>query len=265
MTRALPLLIALTGLAVAQQSKFEAFEVATIKPAGPQQPTAGRYVRMQSAHNFQAHNYTVNGLIAAAWSLNPRAISGGPGWVQSDAWEILAKTPGEARPTFDEQMTMVRRLLADRFNLSFHREKKEFAIYSISVLKSSPNLKVSPAPPDEAPNMTSTVYPASSGGIDYVHLPAHNVTMTQFAALLSRAILDRPVVDNTGLTDRYDFDLVWTPDETQFGGNLPPGPPDSARPGLFLAMQQQLGLKIEATRGPVEALVIDRVEKPSDN
>lgn len=270
MLRPLQLLVVITGLAAAhaaaQKTDFDAFEVATIKPAAPQDVTTkARYIRMQSAHAFQAKNYTVGGLIAAAYSLNPRAISGGPAWVQSDAWEIVAKAPGENRPTYDEQMTMLRRLLADRFNLNFHREKKEFAIYTITLLKSNPNLRPSTAPPDEAANMTSTVYPAASGGIDHVHLPAHNVTMTQFAGLLSRAILDRPVVDNSGLTGRYDFDLEWTPDETQFGGNLPPGPPDSPKPSLFLAMQQELGLKIEAARGPIETLVIDRVEKPTEN
>jgi uncharacterized protein (TIGR03435 family) len=96
-------------------------------------------------------------------------------------------------------------------------------------------------------------------------MPARNVTMAQFAGILQRAILDRPVVDSTGISGRFDFDLEWTPDESQFGGQLPPGPPDSAKPGLYAAMQQQLGLKIEATRGPIEALVIDRIERPSDN
>jgi len=114
-------------------------------------------------------------------------------------------------------------------------------------------------------SLTSTVYPAASGGIDHVLMPARNVTMAQFAAILQRAILDKPVVDNTGITSRYDFDLAWTPEENQFGGQLPPGQPDSARPGLFAAMQQQLGLKIEATRGPIDILVIDGVQRPSDN
>lgn len=114
-------------------------------------------------------------------------------------------------------------------------------------------------------NMTSVAYPASSGGIDHVRLPAHNITIAQFAGLLSRAILDRPVVDNTGLTGRYDFEIEWTPDETQFGGRIPPGPPDTQKPGLFLAIQQTLGLKLEATRGAVDAIVIDGVERPADN
>lgn len=247
------------------RTRFDAFEVASIKPASPEDIAGrGRYIRMQSAHAFQARNYTVNGLIAAAYNLNPRMISGGPAWLQADPYEILAKTPGEQRPTYDDQMAMLRQLLTDRFSLAFHHEKKEFAIYQLTVAAGGAKLMPSAAPPDESPNLTSTVYPATSGGIDYLRLPARNVTMAQFASLLQRAILDRPVVDDTGLTGRYDFDLEWTPDETQFGGQLPPGPPDTGRPGLFAAMQQ-FGLRIQATRGPVETLVIDRVERPSDN
>jgi uncharacterized protein (TIGR03435 family) len=265
-SRILRFLPALAGLATIPllPAQFDAFEVATIKPVAPQDG-AGRYIRMQSAHVFQAKNYTVHGMIAAAYDLNPRAISGGPAWVTSQSWEIFATTPSEKRPTWDDQMAMLRKLLAERFNLSFHREKKQFNIYDLTVSKEGSKLKATEAPPDEAPNMTSTVFPASSGGIDRVVLPAHNITITQFAGLLNRAILDRPVVDNTGLTGRYDFELEWTPDETQFGGQLPPGPPDEPKPGLFLAMQQTLGLKMEATRGAVDAIVIDRVERPTDN
>lgn len=262
--RSLPALACLASTPLLA-ARFDAFEVATIKPEGPQDESAGRYIRMQSAHVFQAKNYTVHGMIAAAYDLNPRAISGGPAWVDSQAWDILAKTPGEERPTWDEQMAMLRKLLAERFNLGFHREKKQFNIYDLTVSKDGPKLKATEAPPDEAPNMTSVVYPASSGGIDHIRLPAHNITISQFAGLLSRAILDRPVVDNTGLSGRYDFEIEWTPDESQFGGQLPPGAPDTPLPGLFLVMQQKLGLKIEARRGAVDAIVIDRVEHATDN
>ena len=89
--------------------------------------------------------------------------------------------------------------------------------------------------------------------------------MTDFASLMQRAILDRPVVDRTGLTGRYDFDLKWAPDESQFGGDLPPAPADAPAAPLFTAIQQQLGLKLEATKGPVAALVIDTAERPSAN
>ena len=120
-------------------------------------------------------------------------------------------------------MAMLRKLLTDRFGLTFHREKKEFSIYELTVAKTGPKLVPSTAPPDQSPTLTSTLYPAASGGIDKAVMPARNATMAQFASILQRGALDRPVVDSTGISGRFDFDLEWTPDETQFGGNLPPG------------------------------------------
>ena len=89
--------------------------------------------------------------------------------------------------------------------------------------------------------------------------------MTDFVSLLQRAVLDRPVVDRTGLRGRYDFDPEWAPDETQFGGEVPVSPVDAQSPPFFAAIEQQLGLKLEAERGMVEALMVDRVEPPSVN
>jgi uncharacterized protein (TIGR03435 family) len=255
------------ALAPAQTSRpaFVGFDVATIKPAGPDDPKAGRYIRMQSAHRFEAKNYTLNGLIAAAYDLTPRAISGGPAWSESERYEIIALAPSDLRPTFDEQMVMLKKLLSERFHLVFHREKKKFSIYELTVASGGPRITSSKSPFDEESNVTSTLFPAASGGIDHALLPAHNITMRQFASVLQRAILDRPVVDKTRLAGRYDFDLEWTPDNSQFGGQLPSGAPDSDKPGLFAAIQQQLGLKITATRGLLDTLAIDSIERPSEN
>jgi uncharacterized protein (TIGR03435 family) len=219
---------------------------------------------MQSAHRFFAKDYSLKALVGAAYNLTPQAISGGPAWIESDRYDILAGTPGDVRPTLDEQMSMLRNLLADRFKLTFHREQKELSLYALAVAKGGPKLKESSAPPDALPELVSVVYPEDGGGVRIV-LPARNATMAQFASLMNRAILDRPVVDQTGLSGKFDFDLEWTPDETQFGGNVPPGTPEHPKPDLFAAMQQQLGLRLEATKGPIEALVIDRVERPSEN
>jgi len=257
-----------TSVVVGQTQKkhpFDAFEVATIKPSSPEGSNAGRYIRMQSGRTFQAKNYTVAGLIAAAYDLTPRAISGGASWVEFDRYEIIANTPGEVRPNYDEQMTMLRQLLTERFHLAFHREKKDFAIFEVTTGKDGPKLKKSTLEPNDPSNVTSTVFPAASGGIDHILMPGRNASMAQFSSVLQRAILDRPVVDRTGLLDRYDFDLEWTPDDTQFGGQLPKGAPDQPRAGLFEAVQKQLGLKITATRGPIEILVIDRLDRPTEN
>jgi uncharacterized protein (TIGR03435 family) len=89
--------------------------------------------------------------------------------------------------------------------------------------------------------------------------------MSELASVMQRAALDDPVLDQTGLTGRYDFDLEFTPDEAVFGGAIGKGADDSSKPGLFAALQQQLGLRLEATRGLVDVLVIDHVERPSEN
>ena len=235
-----------------------AFDVATIKPTPPD-AKAGRYITMQGNNRLVVKYYTVKLLIAAAYNVSPKVISGGPAWVESDHFDILALTPGETRPTQPEQMAMLRTLLSDRFKLTFHREPREFSIYELEVAKGGEKLKESQAPSGDPSQLTSTVYP------QHIHLPAKNASMGDFASLLQRALLDRPVVDKTGLAGRYDFDLDWAPDETQFGGDVPVASADAQAPPFFTAIEQQLGLHLEATRGTVQAMVIDSVEPPSAN
>lgn len=234
------------------------FEVATIKPTAPD-AKAGRYITMQGTNRFVVKYYTLKLMIAAAYNLSPKVISGGPAWAESDHFDVVALTPGSTRPTQPEQMAMLRTLLTERFKLTFHREEKEFSLYALEVAKGGAKLKESTEAPSDPPQLISTVYPQR------IHLPAKNARMEDFASLLQRALLDRPVVDRTGLTGRYDFDLDWAPDETQFGGEVPVAPADAQEPPFFTAIEQQLGLRLEATRGPVQALVIDHAEPPTAN
>lgn len=242
----------------APRPKFDIFEVATIKPV-ESGAKSGRYITMQGVNRFVEKDYTLKLLIAAAYNLNPRTISGGPSWIESDHYDILAITPGEVLPTRDEQMSMLRSLLTDRFKLSFHREPKVFSIYQLEISRSGPKLKETAVPNDPPTVGPGVVYPQR------IVLPARNASMGDLASLLQRAILDRPVVDKTGLSERYDFDLEWAPDETQFGGDVPSASADAPSAPLFSAIQQQLGLRLVATRGPVEALVVDKAERPSAN
>jgi uncharacterized protein (TIGR03435 family) len=272
--------------------KFDEFEVATIKPTAPDWD-GGRYMRMQTAHQFAVKNFAPRLLLAAAYNLTPGAISGGPAWVDSDHFDILAEAPGEVRPSTDEQMTMLRQLLrnspaqlslarrklgkfltvrmaepalcgllTDRFKLTFHREKKEFSIYALMVAKGGPKLKESTVSPDATPEgPPPLVFLLSSQG---ARLAGRNATMAALAAVMQRSALDRPMVDQTELSGRYDFDLDWAPDETHFGGQVR-GTPASPKVDLFAAIQEQIGLRLEATGAPIETLVIDRIERPSAN
>jgi uncharacterized protein (TIGR03435 family) len=249
----------MTAQTPAARPRFDAFEVATIKPVEPE-ARSGRYIKMESSNRFVGKHYTLKLLIAAAYDLNPRTISGGPSWVNDDTYDIAAVSPGAVQPNHDEQMTMLRALIAERFQLTYHREPKVFSIYSLSVAKGGPKLKDSRLPADSLAVLgPAVVYP------EHVQLHASNATMTGFVSLLQRAVLDRPVVNNTGLAGRYDFVLDWAPDETQFGGGLPTPTTASTASPLFVAIKEQLGLDLEATRGPVATLVIDNVQRPSAN
>lgn len=254
-------LIVLTSGAFAQtqtpRPNFDSFEVATIKPVESSAKSA-RYITMQGVNRFVEKDYTLKLLIAAAYNLNPHVISGGPDWLDSEHYDIAALTPGDVRPTRDEQMGMLRKLLTDRFQLSFHRERREFSIYVLEVAKGGAKLRPT-AKPEAIPYLINVVYPQS------IKLPARNVTMGDFAAMLQRAVVDRPVVDKTGLSGRYDFDLEWAQDESQFDGEISAASADANAPPLFTAIQQQLGLKLMATKGPVDALIVDRAERPSAN
>jgi uncharacterized protein (TIGR03435 family) len=130
---------------------------------------------------------------------------------RTDFAEWSDHTAGLVR-ALDEQMSMLRKLLADRFKLTFHREQKELSIYALTVAKNGLKLKESTSPPDQPPVLVNRIFP------DRALLPARNATMAQFASMMQRAVLDRPVLDKTGLSGKYDFDLEWTPDETQFDG-----------------------------------------------
>jgi uncharacterized protein (TIGR03435 family) len=241
----------------APRPSFDAFDVATIKLPLPEEQ--GRYIKMVDLHRFVAINYSLKLLIAAAYNLSAKAISGGPSWIESEKFDITAVTPGDVQPTHDEQMAMLRNLLVDRFKLTFHREQKDFALYELQIARGGPKLKPSGEPPDSLPQTIGTVFPGR------VHMPARNVSMADLCSLLQRAIVDRPVVDRTGLSGKFDFDLDWAPDQSEFGGDTRDAPDTAPVPPLFTAMQQELGLKLEATHGPIAALVIEQVQPPSAN
>jgi uncharacterized protein (TIGR03435 family) len=163
----------------------------------------------------------------------------------------------------EQQLSMLRKLLTDRFNLAFHREQKEMSIYTLTVAKNGPKLK----PHEQSPPNTNPEGPPLLAFVlapDSVRVPARDASTTELTYILQRAALDRPVLDRTGLTGRYDFDLEFAPDESLFGGALK-GAGDGTKPGLFAAMQEQLGLRLEATRGLVNSMVVDKIDRPSEN
>ena len=246
----------------ATRPAFDSFEVATVKRTPPDW-NRGRWMRMQSARQYEAHGYQMRVLIGAAYNLPPSAISGGPSWLDSDLYDVRAETTGDVRPNIEEQMRMVRSLIVDRFQLKFHREDKEFPVYALSVAKGGSKLKESaPVTAPEGPPLLAFVIAP-----DAVRLPGRFASIAEMCAIFQRTAFDRPVVDRTGLTGRYDFDLEFTPNESQFGGQIKTETPDDTKrpPDLLTAMQEQLGLRFDATRATISAMVIDRIERPSEN
>lgn len=144
---------------------------------------------MQGAHPFVVKNYTLRYMVQAAYNLSPRAVSGGPSWIDVDKYEILAVTPGETRPTLDQQMAMLRTLLSERFHLTFHRDTKDLSIYMLTAAKGGAKLQESKAAADAPSEVINRVFPHR------IALPARNATMPEFASMLQRAVFDRPVID----------------------------------------------------------------------
>ncbi len=233
------------------------FEVATIKPSTPDRPGKAITVQGRQVITF---NTTLGDLVTFAYGIHLKQVVGAPAWFESEKYDITAQPPGEGQPSDKQLRTMLQRLLADRFSLAFHREKRELSVYAITPGKGSAKLTKSAG---NAAGLPGLFFRALG------NLTATNANMNDFAQLLQSAVLDRPVIDQTGLDGRWDFTLLWTPDEFQFAGfggaprpaaNDPAAPPD-----LFTAMQEQLGLKLETTRAPAEVIVIDKVAKPSEN
>jgi len=233
------------------------FDVAVIKLNTSAGPGKGFQLR---GRQFYTLNTSVSDIITFAYGLHARQITGGPAWMESEKYDVTAKPAGEGQPNDKQWKIMFQKLLADRFQLTFHREKKELSVYAIVVGKTGPKLTKSAGNPSGLPGLFFR-------GLG--NLPATNATMADFAGTMQAAVLDRPVVDQTELEGRFDFQLKWTPDETQFGGlgiKVPPPTDDAAAPpDLFTAMQEQLGLKLQATKAAVDVIVVDRVQKPSEN
>jgi uncharacterized protein (TIGR03435 family) len=236
------------------------FVVATIKPSRPDAPRGGYGFRGQ---DVTTTNVTVNWLIKLAYNVHARQIEGGPAWLDSAKYDVVGRPDTPGQPSRDQMKLMIQGLLADRFQLKFHTEKRDLPVYAMVVLKSGTKITVSADDPKAFPGI------GFSQGPGVLSLVRRNTGLDGVAKALQSNILDRPVVNHTGLTGRYDFNLKFTPDVSQFanfGAGAPAASPDpDAPPDIFAAFEQQLGLKLESTRAPVDVMVIEKIERPSDN
>ena len=232
-----------------------AFEVASVKPN-----VSGSYnsTTRTVPGGFQATNTQLEPLIAYAYDVRPNQIAGAPGWTQSSRFDIQARTTGE--PSGNDIRHMLRTLLAERFKLILHTETREQPIYALLAARDDSRLgaDVKPSTRDCSGGPTPCGVNMTTDGRGGA-LRGTAISLHDLAGTLT-GIVGRTVVDRTGVTGAFDVTLRFTRDSTT--ADRPTGVAGDA-PSIFSALQEQLGLKLESSRGPVEFLVIDRVEQPT--
>ena len=263
------------------------FEVAAVREN--RSGEGGQFIRRQPGGRFNATNMPVRALITFAYQLQPFQLEGGPDWVRSARYDIVAKAEGDPPPVPpggppDQMMLMLRRLLSERFKLALRKETREMPIYELVLARDDrrPGSQLRPSTVDCAALAAARARggspPAPPGPgepmpcsfrIGLGQMVGSGFPVSELARSLSNMV-QRVVIDRTGLTGPYDFEVKFTPDASQMPlGPVPPGvnPPaiDPDGPSLFTALQEQLGLKLEARRGPVEITIIDGIERPADD
>ena len=234
----------------------QSFEVASIRLSQPvsadrqisgfQTPGGGRLSTIATSLRM---------LITFAYDVKDFQLSGGPGWANSEMYDIVAKADGNA--TRPQLRLMLQALLKDRFKLVIRHETKDAPIYELVVAKGGSKMQEDTASPRSRLGMMG---PGK--------VIAQKISLAMFAESLG-TVAGRPVVDKTGLASTYTFKLDWTPDVGESGFRAPGAPdvapPDPSGPSLFTALQEQLGLRLQSAKGPVESLVIEEAEKPTEN
>jgi uncharacterized protein (TIGR03435 family) len=242
------------GLLSAQQAPAvpQTFPVATIKPSAPD-TVAATQIR---GNRFATEGTTFIDVFKYAYSVQPDQVVGGPAWLRTEKFDILADPETEKRPSSDQMKAMVQQLLVERFHLVMHREQKVLSVYALMKTTDTPRLTKSAGDPNGIP-----VAGYSPSG----ELSVGNATMANFAAFLQRFVLDRPAVDQTGIVGHFDLTLRWTPDDPRSGRPGNSQPDASAPPSLFTAMKEQLGLKLQPTKAATDVFLIDHAEQPSND
>jgi uncharacterized protein (TIGR03435 family) len=272
------------GLQAQAPAADAGFEVASVKPNNASGPFPFGRIGLLPGGRFTGIGATLHELIRAAYGLREDAqISGGPNWVSTERFAVEAKAPADASPA--QVQGMLKTLLADRFKLTAHTEIRQLPLYALVMARKDGKMgarlrrsgtecapitipaELGPAPPPPPPPPAGAPRPliartAMRCGSMLVAgmVSAREITMEQFTIRLS-AFVSRPVIDRTGLAGNFDLDLGYTPESPARGALGVP----ADGPSIFTALQEQLGLKLDSQRGPVDVFVIDRAEPPTPN
>jgi uncharacterized protein (TIGR03435 family) len=227
------------------------WDVVSVKAHDSSDPSNNQSLTF-NGRQFVMVNRAVEGMLLFAYGLQKVQIVGAPHWIETERWDVQGLPDVPGHPSLKQMQSLTRRLLEERFGLKVHKESKELDVYAITVGKGGEKIARSAVDPNGPPSENEN----SNGGV--VTMRMTNMSMGEFAPDLGY-FLGRPAVDQTGLAGRYDFQLRWTADESK-------APTDgSAPPGLFTAIQEQLGLKLEPVKAPVDVLAVDKVGRPSAN
>jgi len=280
MAPVLALAAALAAPLLAQERAAETFEVASVRINRTGDRTS--FINTEPGGRFIATNMPLRTLITSAYELRSFELIGAPDWTGAERFDIVARAAREFGPATpgrpDPDKLMLRSLLADRFALRVHRETRELPIYALTPARADGRLGPRIRRSQTGCAAWRAAVPAASGPPQpraavgerppcfmrsgYGTLVVNGYPIDELRGMLS-SFVGRTVVDRTGLTGEWDLDFTWTPDEPSRAATPPAVDPNG--PSLFTALQEQLGLKLESTKGPVEVLVVDRVERPSED
>jgi bla regulator protein blaR1 len=267
---------------IAEPAAPMAFEAASIRPN--KSGDVSQFIRRQPGGRMTVTNMPLRQLITFAFQLQQQQLVGGPSWIANDRFDIVAKMEGDPAPVApgagpDPLMLAMRTLLTERFKLVFHKETRELDVYALTLARSDGKLgaAIKPSttdcetlmagrrgggPPPPPPDPNGPVVCGLRGSFGRIQMGGFLVS--EFARSL-QGLAGRLVLDRTGLKGPYDLELTFAQDRPI--GPLPPGvdvpPADPNAPNVFTALQEQLGLKLESTKAPIEVMVIDSVEQPS--
>ena len=250
------------------------FDAVSIKPnkAGD-----GRIMINQGQDRYAGVNITLKLLLRYAYNLTTdEQISGLPGWAENDHWDIEAKLDAETvaaqkkmskEESAEQRRQMMQMMLADRFKLKVHHDQKELTVYNLVVAKGGTKLKENEAEPVAAEGLPTRTGKAGSGimRLEMGKLTATGVPISNLASFLAQTV-HKQVMDKTGLTGKYDITLQWTPDDMPAGAAAHAATGiDNNAPSIYTALQEQLGLKLDSVKGPVDTIVVDHIEVASEN
>ncbi|MFC5864934.1 TIGR03435 family protein [Acidicapsa dinghuensis] len=231
------------------------FDVVSIKP---NHTGSLAMINRTSLDSYSVENMSPRLILADAFGIRADLISGGPDWLNTDHYDLIAKVAGDDLPAYkalskDQRGQMLRAVLADRFRLAVHASIKQLPGYTVAIAKSG--FKLQPVSTDQG----------AGWGAGFGDINATGISISALCDLLSQ-LLKQTVVDQTGLTGLYSFHLQWEEDHSHVSASPDAGAPEpSGLPALPTALEEQLGLKLRSAKLPTTTLVIDHIERPSEN